>query len=175
LQVDGVWASNEKRTAFLEYLDLPKRTTAKLELALTLGHSEDDEAERLRLEQNGWQVRCLWTRSDWTSQAYRDYVLHPGGEFSCAKPLYVHLQAALVFDRTLHYLASGKPVIVQHTGPSSILPDAEGIFRFRTPQEAVSAIQAAEADYSRHGRLARSLAEELDSRKVIQSVLERSL
>ena len=40
-------------------------------------------------------------------------------------------QNAWVSDRSLCYLASGKPVVVQDTGPSSFLPNGEGIFRWR--------------------------------------------
>jgi hypothetical protein len=65
---------------------------------------------------------------------------------------------------------------VQHTGPSRFLPEAEGLFRFRCMDEAVHALAAIEADYERHCRLARALAEEyFDSRRVIAHVLERAL
>lgn len=37
---------------------------------------------------------------------------------------------AWVSDRTLCHPASGKPVVVQDTGPSEFLPNGEGIFRF---------------------------------------------
>ncbi len=79
-------------------------------------------------------------------------------------------------DRTLCYLASGKPAVVQHTGASRILPDAEGLLRFRSIDEAAKALAAAEADYERHGRAARALVEEhFDARRVVASVLERAL
>lgn len=74
------------------------------------------------------------------------------------------------------YLASGKPAFVQHTGPSRFLPAAEGLFRFRSLDEAVQALAAAEADYERHCSKARALAEEhFDAKKVVGSVLERAL
>jgi hypothetical protein len=85
-------------------------------------------------------------------------------------------QNAWISDRTLCYLASGKPAVVQHTGPSGFLPDAEGLFRFRTLEEAACALSTIEGDYERHSRLARALAEEhFDARKVVGSVLERAL
>ena len=86
---------------------------------------------------------------------YQRYVQASQGEFSCAKPSCVRLQNAWVSDRTLCYLASGKPAVVQHTGASRFLPDAEGLFRFRTLEEAAHALSAAQSDYERHGRLAR--------------------
>ena len=73
-------------------------------------------------------------------------------------------------------LASGRPAVVQHTGLSRFLPDAQGLFRFRSVDEAVRALAAAEADYERHGRAARALVEEhFDARRVVASVLERAL
>jgi hypothetical protein len=86
------------------------------------------------------------------------------------------LQNAWISDRTLCYLASGKPAVVQHTGASRFLPDAEGLFRFRNLEEAARALSAAQSDYERHGRLARALAEEyFDAHKVVARVLERAL
>src|SRR3989449_5860752 len=48
-----------------------------------------------------------------------------------------------------------------------ILPDAEGLLRFRSIDEAAKALAAAESDYERHGRAARALVEEhFDARRV---------
>ena len=83
---------------------------------------------------------------------------------------------AWISDRTLCYLASGEPAIVQHTGTSRFLPDCEGLFRFRTMDEAVCALSMAETEYERHCRAARALAEEFfDAKKVAGSVIERAL
>jgi glycosyltransferase involved in cell wall biosynthesis len=88
----------------------------------------------------------------------------------------VRLNNAWISDRTLCYLASGKPAVVQHTGPSRLLPDSGGLFRFKSLEEAARALSAVEADYERHCRLARELAEEhFDARKVAEGVLERAL
>ena len=114
--------------------------------------------------------------TNWTPDDYRTYVQRSRGEFSCAKPFYIRLETAIMHDRTLHYLASGKPAVVQYTGPSKFLPDAEGLFRFRNLDEAAGALAALESDYDRHCRLARALAEEyFDAAKVLQRVLERAL
>lgn len=169
----GITFCNEKRVAFLEYLDLPGRTTAQLELAVCLG--EHHEEFRQLMEPKGWRLREAWDVSA-TPEAYRAYVQGSRGEFSCAKPAYVSLDTAWVSDRTLCYLASGKPAIVQHTGPSQWLPDAEGLFRFRNMDEAVRALVAADVNYERHSRLARALVEEhCDARRVVKKVLERAL
>ena len=175
IEFEGQWLSNEKRTAFLEYLELPKRTAVPLELALTLGPMEGDQKEREVLEQSGWGVRPL-SGLGWSPDDYRSYVQQSRGEFSCAKPFYVRLETSIMYDRTLHYLASGKPAIVQYTGPSQFLPDAEGLFRFRNMDEAIRYLGMAEADYERQSRSARALVEEyFDARIVIARLLERAL
>jgi len=172
-EFNGTTFSNEKRASFLEYQDLPQRTPVPLELAVCL--AEFHEEYRRMLEPKGWRLREAWDVTA-TPDAYRTYVQHSRGEFSCAKPAYVSLDTAWVSDRTLCYLASGKPAVVQHTGASRILPDAEGLLRFRSIDEAAKALSAAEADYERHGRAARALVEEhFDARRVVASVLERAL
>jgi hypothetical protein len=165
--------SNDKRTGFVPYLDLPKRTERPLELSLCL--SPDDDDERAMLLARGWRVRDS-RDSAGTPWDYQRYVQGSRGEFSCVKPSCVRLQNAWISDRTLCYLASGKPALVEHTGPSRILPDAEGVLRFRDVDEAVRLIDAVETDYDRHCRAARALAEHwFDAKKVVGSVLERAL
>ena len=172
-EFNGTTFSNEKRASFLEYLDLPTRTTVPLELAVCL--AEHYEEYRGLMAPKGWRLREAWDVSS-TPEQYRDYVQRSRGEFSCAKPAYVSLQTAWLSDRTLCYLASGKPAVVQHTGASRVLPDAEGLFRFRTMDEAAHALAAAEADYERHGRAARALVEEhFDAHHVVARVLDRAL
>jgi len=172
-EYNGTVFSNEKRVAFMEFVDLPAHTPVWLEVAVCLGTS-DAECRQL-LEPKGWRVREAWDVTA-TPEQYRAYVRGSRGEFSCAKPSTIALQTAWVSDRTLCYLASGKPVIVQHTGPSRILPDAAGVFRFRTLRGAADALAAAESDYERHSREARALvAEYFDARQVVSRVLERAL
>ena len=111
-----------------------------------------------------------------TPWEYQRYIQDSLGEFSCVKPSCIRLQNAWVSDRTICYLASGKPAVVEHTGPSRFLPDAAGLFRFRDMGEAVRCLETVAADYEGQCRLARALAEEyFDARKVVGSVLERAL
>jgi hypothetical protein len=165
--------ANDKRAGFLPFLDLPRHTCQPLELALFLAEGEGHE--RAMLEGHGWRVR----KSDEVAASPRDYqryVQGSRGEFSCAKPSCVRLANAWVSDRTLCYLASGRPAVVQHTGPSRFLPDAAGLFRFRDLAGAARGLEAVAADYDRQCRLARALAEEFfDARKVARRVLEQAL
>ena len=169
----GVTFSNEKRAAFLEYAALPQMTSANLELAVCLGRHYEEW--RSRMAPLGWTIREAWDVSA-TCDEYRAYIQQSRGEFSCAKQAYVTLEAGWISDRTVCYLASGKPAIVQDTGPSTFLPAADGLFRFRNLDEAVRALEAAERDYDRHCRQARALVEEyFDAGRVIGRVLEQAL
>jgi hypothetical protein len=165
--------SEEKRDSFLEYLDLPSRVLPTLELALTLGDAA--ERERKFWAGHGWRIQDSHDFTG-TPEQYRTYVQRSRGEFSCAKPSCVQLQNAWISDRTICYLASGKPAIVQHTGPSRFLPEAEGLFRFRDIDEAARAISLVESDYDRQCDAARALAETyFDAGKVVRGVLEKAL
>jgi hypothetical protein len=177
----GDLESNEKRTGFLPYLDVPRRTSQPMELAMQLVQQEHAgipafmAKEEAMLRSHGWRVQDSWTVAS-TPWDYQGYIQRSRGEFSCAKPSCISLQNAWVSDRTLCYLASGKPAVVQHTGPSRILPDDRGILRFKTPEEAVRCLDAVAADYDGHCHAARSLVEEhFDAKRVARSVLERAL
>lgn len=164
---------DDKRTGFLPFLDLPRNTAQPLELALVLGANE--AAERAELEQRGWCLRKSYAVAS-TPWDYQSYVQNSFGEFSCAKPTYVRLETAWLSDRTVCYLASGKPAVVQYTGASRFLPDSAGLFRFRDMQEATHSLEKVVTDYERQCRLARALAEEhFDAQKVVGRVLERAL
>jgi hypothetical protein len=171
ITVDGRVHDNSKRAAFLDYLDLPAATSPPLELALLL----DDDDEIADLERRGWRIQNPWGVAR-TPEDYREYIRGSRGEFSCAKRSCALLANAWVSDRTLAYLATGRPAVVEHTGASGILPDAEGLFRFRSPAEAAWALDAIEGDYEHHARAARALAEEhFDAVDVMRAVLRTAL
>ena len=171
---DGYYC-NDKRHGFLPFLDLPGLTGQPLELALNLGEAEALADQRGDLESRGWRIRHSYDVAA-TPADYQRYVQASRGEFSAAKPSCVRLQNAWISDRTLCYLASGKPAIVQHTGPSRFLPTSAGLFRFTSLQEAAAMLDAAAADYEHQSRLARAVAEEhFDAAVVARRVLERAL
>jgi hypothetical protein len=172
MMVNGECYANSKRVAFMPFLDLPKRSVFPLELALPL---EGCDEETSMLLQHGWRVRDSEQVSS-TPREYAKYIRESLGEFSCAKPHCIHLQNAWISDRTLCYLAAGKPAVVQHTGPSRYLPEGVGVFRFRDLPEAVSCLEKVMSDYENQCRLARALVEErFDARKVAARLLETAL
>jgi hypothetical protein len=160
-----------KRRAFEPFMMLPSKVDAHFELALNLEH---DEEQRL-IESYGFKVhdahKIVATPSD-----YRSFIQSSAGEFSCAKAGYVKSKTAWISDRTLCYLASGRPCVIQNTGPSRFLPDQSGLHRFFDLSDAVKAINAVIENYEHESLVARSIAEEFfDAHKVCRSLLSRSL
>jgi hypothetical protein len=164
------WYANSKRASFLEYLSLPRLAKAPLELALSIDESEREDVALL--ERDGWRVR---TAADVTATpaAYRAYVKGSAGEFSCAKPSCMRLRNAWVSDRTVCYLASGRPAVVQDTGPSESLDGGRGVLRFSTLEQAAEALGSIRADYEGHRSAAREVAETyFDARDVARRILD---
>jgi hypothetical protein len=173
MDFDGALYPNGKRDSFLAYLNLPGYASAPIEIAVIL--SDWDVDDRRLLEERGWRVADPWHVTS-TPGDYRSYIQSSRGELSCVKPSCIHLRNAWISDRTICYLASGRPAIIQYTGPSTFLPDSSGLFRFRDIHEAARALETVMADYEREARAARELAEEyFDAEKVARSVLERAL
>jgi hypothetical protein len=164
---------NTKRIAYLALAGLPSLTSQPLELAVHL--AADDGQERQMLERRGWRIRHASEVSG-TPEMYRTYIQRSRGELSCVKPSCVKLQNGWVSDRSLCYLASGKPVVTQDTGPSPYLPFGDGILRFSTPEEAAAALAAVNANYRRHCESARQIAETLfDARQIAERILNVAL
>ena len=82
------------------------------------------------------------------------------GEFTVARDLNVRLRSGWFSERSACYLAAGRPVVTQDTGFGTVLPTREGLFAFNSLEEIVAALEAIEADYARHSRAARAIAEE---------------
>ncbi len=57
---------------------------------------------------------------------FRRYVQGSAAEFSVAQGIYVDTNSGWFSDRTVRYLASGKPVLVQDTGFGRHLPSGKG-------------------------------------------------
>lgn len=160
---------NNKRAQFLKFSDLPRLTSQPLELALCTGEADADDIRLL--EGKGWRI-CHAYDVAGTPEDYRRYIQRSRGEFSCAKTSCMLFQNAWISDRSLCYLATGRPAVVQHTGPSSRLPDRLGLLRFSTLDEAAECVEEATTNYSLHSRAARELTEtHFDARKVVERIL----
>jgi hypothetical protein len=130
-------------------------------------------ADRRRLERHGWRVVSPFRFSLDVFGAYPAYIRKSRGELTVAKDQNVRLRSGWFSERDACYLASGKPVVAQDTGYSNVLPVGEGLFAFSSAEEAVAAVDAINADYPRHAKAARAVAEEFfDAGRVAQKLLE---
>jgi hypothetical protein len=136
-------------------IDLPRSTAQPFELALNVS-PEDRE----RLVRHGWRVVSPSTFSLDVFGGYPAYIRRSRGELTVAKDQNVRLRSGWFSERDACYLASGKPVVAQDTGFGATLPLGEGLFAFRTIAEAVDAVESINADYTRHAKAARAIAEE---------------
>jgi hypothetical protein len=173
--VDGreVLYDNNKRVSFLAFAELPQLTSQPLELAAYL--AAEDTEDRRTMQRHGWRLRHSLEVSR-TPEMYRSYIQGSRGEISCVKPSYAKQQTGWISDRSLCYLASGKPVVVQRTGLGSYLPSGQGILQFSTTAEAAAALATVNADYERHCRSAREIAETyFDARQTAEKILDIGL
>ena len=159
---------------FRKVIELPRRVPdAQFEIALEIhpGDAKDREA----LLANGWRLTDPRVEVPGPLE-FRRYVQRSGAEFSVAQGIYVDTASGWFSDRTVRYLASGKPALVQETGFDRNYPVGEGLLSFRTLDEAAEGAERIRSDYERHSRAARALAEErFDSDKVLTRFLEEAL
>lgn len=157
---------------FRKYLDLPSRTGLPFELALDI--HPDEKADLKLLRDAGWRI--IDPKSALQDPAgFRSYVQGSGAEFSVAQGVYADTSSGWFADRTVRYLASGRPALVQDTGFSRNLPCGDGLLAFRTLEEAVVAVRRIAEGYRQHCQAARSLAEEhFNSRKVLSELVGRA-
>jgi hypothetical protein len=141
-----------KHFEFRKLRSLPNQCEVPLELAVT--GMKDDEAERFR--EAGWRLRPAAEVSD--PDAYRGYIRESLGEFTVAKEQYVRPRTGWFSDRSVCYLAAGRPVVTQETGFSKFLPCGEGLLPFLTEQEAAVALNTVAHDYDRHSAAATEIA-----------------
>jgi hypothetical protein len=153
-----------------ELIQLPELSTVSVLLALGIDPAEEQDLAALR--RHGWQLADPAQVAS-TPSAYRNFVQGSLLELGIAKHGYVASSSAWFSDRSVCYLASGRPVVAQDTGFSSWLPTGAGLLSFRTVAEAASALDEVAGDYERHRRAARTLAQEVfDSDRVLGELLE---
>ena len=151
------------------FFELPRRTTERLAPALAIHPAE--EKDLAALAANGWTLLDPAEVAA-TPARYRAFVSGSKGEFGIAKSGYVASRCGWFSDRSVCYLASGRPVLAQDTGFADFLPTGEGLFAFDSVDTAVTGIDAINRDYTRHSRAARALAEtHFDSDKVLARLL----
>ena len=154
---------------FRRFADLPRLVSAPLEIALDIDEADAHDVEVLRSA--GWALRDPRevAADPWR---YRSYVQDSSAELMVAKNMYVQSRSGWFSDRSICYLACGRPVLAQDTGFSRHHPVGEGLLAFTTLDEAVDGIERIGAGYAGHSRAARERAEEhFDSNRVLGRLL----
>ena len=150
---------------FRKFASLPSLASASFEVALDIHPADQADADLLR--SNGWSLvdPPSVAGDPWT---YQSYVQQSQAEVMIAKNMYVESRSGWFSDRSICYLASGKPVLAQDTGFGDRYANNEGIVAFSDLDGAVAGADLISGDYARHSRAAREIAEEhFDSKKVL--------
>jgi hypothetical protein len=86
----------------------------------------------------------------------------------------VETRSGWISDRSLCYLAAGKPVLAQDTGIGDRYPTGSGLLVFDELDDARAGIEELRSNYPRHARAARDLAADcFDSDLVLGRLLAR--
>jgi hypothetical protein len=158
----------QRNQEFPRYFDLPKNTAQKFRMA-QMGLKPEE------LECHGWEVAAgeLISR---TPQLYRRFIQESRAEFSVPKHGYVAMRGGWFSDRSVCYLASGRPVAMEDTGLSDWLPVGDGLLTFSDPAGALRCVERVNADYDHHRQAARQLAENcFASEKVLPALLDAAM
>lgn len=164
----------QKDVEFERFMDLPDMVPdVSLEIAVNTGKTR--RTPRGLLTRRGWHV----VHPDQVCpdmDSYRSYIACSRAEWSVAKNGYVVGRSGWFSCRSACYLAAGRPVVVQDTGFSGVLPTGTGIVPYSTLQEAIDGIRDVESRYDIHCRAAREIAEQyFDSSLVLSKLLDESM
>jgi hypothetical protein len=161
----------QKAHSLRKFIELPTRTAEQFLPALAI-HA-DETKDVAALAANGWRVLNPADVAA-TPKTYQHFIQRSKAEVGIAKSGYVISRSGWFSDRSVCYLASGRPVIAQETGFSRHVPTGAGLLPFATSEDVLAAIESLNADYSSHCAGARALAEEyFASQRVLLNLLEQ--
>lgn len=157
-----------KHTNFELVMDLPSRVSEPLELALVTPGPEVAD----RFLSHGWAITDPYPVTK-SAVEYSDYIREAKGEFSVEKDSYVRVKSGWFSDRTVCFLASGRPCVVQDTGFGQRVPCGRGLLAWQTLEEAAEALRRVGEDYASHAKAAADIAREyFDASIVLPDLLD---
>lgn len=148
---DGFTYGSKERE-FWAVADLPSRIPVPFEVAVG-----GVQPPIHQLQELGWGVRDPHEVSA-TAADYCEYISSSRAEFSVAKNLYVATRSGWFSCRSTCYLAAGRPVVLQDTGFSELIPTGRGLLTFNSVEEAMAAVTEVEDNYPAHQAAAREIA-----------------
>jgi len=168
IEHDGVHYGQRAHT-LRRFLALPDRSGARVTLAL--GIHPDERADLDALAGHGWGLVDPATVAG-TPEAYARFVRGSWAELNLAKSGYAASACGWFSDRSICYLASGRPVIALDTGFAPAVPAGDGVLAVTGIDDAVAAVEDLRSRYAAHRAAARALAEDLfASDRVLQRLL----
>jgi len=153
---------------FSGFLDLPRRAPQKFRIA-QMG------VDPKLLESHGWETAPGEIVSK-TPASYREFIRNSRAELGIPKHGYVKMRGGWFSDRSVCYLALGRPVLLEDTGLSEWLPVGKGVVTFSSVNEAAVGVDLINRDYEEHRRAARQLAENFFATgRVLPPLLEAAM
>lgn len=160
----------QKDREFEPFFSLPRDAGELMEVAVNVSRMV-----RKRLVDGGWRLVDPLDVT-WDPWIYQRYLSASRAEFSVAKHGYVITRCGWFSERSLAYLASGRPVLIQETGFSDWLQTGAGVIPFNTPEQVLAGIEEINTHYESHCRAARAILEEyFDARKVLDGLIEAAM
>ena len=161
-------AYGQRDKEFPKFFDLPARTRQKFCVAM-IGTKPET------LTTHGWVV-APGEQISKTPQTYREFIQKSRGEFCVPKHGYVATRGGWMSDRSVCYLASGRPVLMEETGISESMTTGEGLVTFHDLDSAVNAVREVNSQYEQHSHADRALAENIFSTaKVLPQFLDAAM
>jgi hypothetical protein len=160
----------QKAHAVRSLIELPTRAVdVAFQPAFAIHPAERQDLTALTT--HGWRlVHPLAAAGD--PERYQRFVQSSTGEIGIAKSGYVSSRSGWFSDRSVCYLASGRPVVAQNTGWPAFYPEGDGLLAFSSVEEAAGAVHEVVGAYDRHRKAARTIAEDVfDARKVLGRLL----
>jgi glycosyltransferase involved in cell wall biosynthesis len=156
---------------FRRFARLPALTGRAFELALAI--HEEEASDLALLRDSGWTLVAPEEVAT-TPAGYRAFIAESTAELMVAKGMYVQARSGWFSERSICYLASGRPVVAQDTGLGDRYPLGAGLLAFDTLDQAAACVESIACDYGRHSKAARAIAEtHFDSDRVLARLLER--
>ncbi len=161
-----------KRESLMAMRSLPQHVAKPCVIATDLTLGWDDYAA---FREAGWEF-VLAAEVCNSVSSYLHFIAESRGEIGIAKEGYVVSRAGWMSDRSVVYLALGRPVVFQDTGWTDAVAPGPGMLSFQDVDDCARAIRSIEHEYEIHSKAAQALADTTFSpQRVLGPLLEKIL